>query len=166
MSKDFTEDFWNDCTSNQISTHIENNNPYKKFSKIYGRNNYSRKIKNPNKNIMNIYSFQNPYKKTKNSQEKNKYKSKTNNENPNFSKIYKQHPLLHQTNIYSQEDKISKKRQKNAYFQSSEHTRETSGGTLKKILGAPQTGTLRRGGTAGADTLRRSRTEYPLPVCL
>ena len=114
MSKDLTEDFWNDCTSNQISTHIENNNPYKKFSKIYGRNNYSRKIKNPNKNIMNIYSFQNPYQKTKNSQEKNKYKSKTNNENPNFSKIYKQHPLLHQTNIYSQEDKISKKRQKNA----------------------------------------------------
>lgn len=113
MSKDLTEDFWNDCTSNQISTHIENNNPYKKFSKIYGRNNYSRKLKNHDKNNINLYSFQNPYQKTNNNSQKNKYKSKTN-ENTNFSKIYKQHPLLHQANNYSIEDKNYKKRQKNA----------------------------------------------------
>ena len=113
MSKDLTEDFWNDCINNQIVTHLENNNPYKKFSKICGRNNNSRKLKTNNKNIMNLYSFQEPHQKTKNNNSKNQYKSKTN-ENPNFSKIYKQHPLLHPNNIYSKEDKEYKKRQKNA----------------------------------------------------
>ena len=113
MSKDLTEDFWNDCTNNQISTPLENNNPYKKFSKIYGRNNYSRRLKNSDKNIMNLYSFQNPYQRTKNNISKNKYKSKTN-ENTNFTKIYKQHPLLHQNHLYNQEDKEYKKRKKNA----------------------------------------------------
>ena len=113
MSKDLTEDFWNDCINNQIVTHLENNNPYKKFSKICGRNNNSRKLRTNNKNIMNLYSFQEPHQKTKNNNSKNQYKSKTN-ENPNFSKIYKQHPLLHPNNIYSKEDKEYKKRQKNA----------------------------------------------------
>ena len=38
ISKDLTEDFWNDCNNSKLDTKLEILFPYKNFSKTLGRN--------------------------------------------------------------------------------------------------------------------------------
>ena len=114
ISKDLTEDFWNDCNNIKLDKKQEIIFPYKNFSKSFGRNTYREKMKNKSKYLINLYSFQyrNPNRK------KNfLFVSKTNNrsqENCNFSKVYRNHPLLQEKNISSQENKDMKQKKKKA----------------------------------------------------
>ena len=114
ISKDLTEDFWNDCNNIKLDKKQEIIFPYKNFSKSFGRNTYREKMKNKSKYLINLYSFQyrNPNRK------KNfLFVSKTNNrsqENCNFSKVYRNHPLLQEKNLSSQENKDMKQKKKKA----------------------------------------------------
>ena len=114
ISKDLTDDFWNDCNNNQTDTPSKLIFPYKNFSKTFGRNNYKEKVKNKTKYLLNLYSSQYPNPRAKkNSPSKTKKKHKTL-ENSNFIKIYRNHPLLHIKPHRSQEEKNFKQRKKNA----------------------------------------------------
>ena len=114
ISKDLTEDFWNDCTSNQTNSPLEKIFPYKNFSKTLGKNNYEEKLGNKPKYLINLYSSQYPHpNKKKNSTSITKSKNRTI-ENSNFSKVYKNHPLLHEKKLHSQDEKDIKIKQKNA----------------------------------------------------
>lgn len=118
-SKGVAEDFWNDCTNNQISSSFEPFSKmisYNKYAKNYGRNKKidkdNSKIEANSKNLMNFYSFQNQTKDNKKNVSKNKSKNKTI-ENPDYSRIYKRHPLLHKiTILHDKEEKeiIQKKK--------------------------------------------------------
>ena len=103
LTKDLTDDFWNDCSNNQISTKLNKFFPYKYFSKTLGRNSDRETIKNKSKYLINLYSYQFPHNKTKRNNNslltKLKHKSM---DNSNFSKIYNKHPMLHEKNIHSQ----------------------------------------------------------------
>ena len=112
ISKDLTEDFWNDCTSNQANSPLGIIFPYKNFSKASGKNNYKEQMGKKPKYLLNLYSYPHPHKK-KNLTPLTKSKYRTI-ENPNFSKIYKNHPLLHEKRLYSQEEKDIQRKQKNA----------------------------------------------------
>ena len=115
LTKDLTDDFWNDCSNNQISTKLNKFFPYKYFSKTLGRNSDRETIKNKSKYLINLYSYQFPHNKTKRNNNslltKLKHKSM---DNSNFSKIYNKHPMLHEKNIHSQENKELQKKRKNA----------------------------------------------------
>ena len=114
ISKDLTEDFWNDCNNSKLDTKLEILFPYKNFSKTLGRNSYREKIKNKNKYLLKLYSFQyqNPSRK-KNPLIISSTKNKSQ-ENSKFCQVYKKHPLLHERNLNSQESKEIKQKQKNA----------------------------------------------------
>ena len=114
ISKDLTEDFWNDCTSNQVNTPSEIIFPYKNFSKTFGRNNFKKKVKNKSKYLINLYSFHYPQTKKKNNSVSITKPKNRAIENTNFSKVYKNHPLLHEKNFHSPEERGIKQRQKNA----------------------------------------------------
>jgi hypothetical protein len=113
LTKDLTDDFWNDCSNNQISTKLNKFFPYKYFSKTLGRNSDRETIKNKSKYLINLYSYQFPHNKTKRNNNslltKLKHKSM---DNSNFSKIYNKHPMLHEKNIHSQENKDLQKKKK------------------------------------------------------
>ena len=120
-SKDTTEEFWNDCTNNQIASSFEPFSKmvsYNKYAKNYGRNKKLDKDNNKNesnsKNLMNFYSFQNQSKENKKEISKNKSKNKTI-ENPDYSRIYKRHPLLHKISIlHDKEEKEKRQKKKSA----------------------------------------------------
>ena len=113
--KDLTDDFWNDCINNQISTPLNILFPYKNFSKTLGRNNDREKLKGKTKYLVNLYSSRNGQNNTKknNNSSITKCKNKVI-ETPTFTKIYNNHPLLHENNLYSKEDKELQKKKKNA----------------------------------------------------
>ena len=114
-TKDLTDDFWNDCINNQISTPLNIIFPYKNFSKTLGRNNDKEKIKRKSKYILNLYSFRNGQNNTKKNDNSSiiKHKNKAI-ETPTFTKIYNNHPLLHENNLNSKEDKEIQRKKKNA----------------------------------------------------
>ena len=85
ISKEITEDFWNDCYENQDSKLMNELLPKKNYSNYYGRNNNIKK-----KISINIKSHNNK-KKVKNSS--NIINNKTA-DNPNLSKIYQNHQIL------------------------------------------------------------------------
>ena len=114
-SKDLTDDFWNDCINNQISTPLNVLFPYKNFSKTLGRNNDKEKIKRKTKCILNLCSFHNNQNNTKKNNNSSIIKNKNKaTETPTFTKIYNNHPLLHKNNLNSKDDKEIQKRKKNA----------------------------------------------------
>ena len=114
LTKDLTDDFWNDCINNKVSKKMKIIFPYKYFSKTFGRNNNRDTLKNKSKYLVNLYSFQHQNKsKRSNNSSLTKVKHRTK-ENPNFSKIYMKHPMLHEKNLLSQVSKEIKKRKKNA----------------------------------------------------
>ena len=116
-SKDLTEDFWNDCMNSESPIPLEIIVPYKNFSKTLGKNNNKDKVQNKSKYLLNLYSFKYPNhnspKKSKAKSSKEKLKHKTI-ENSTFIKIYQNHPMLHENNLRSQEEKNLKKKKKNA----------------------------------------------------
>ena len=114
LSKDLTEEFWNDCTSNQVNSPVEIIFPYKNFSKTFGRNNFKEKVKNKSKFLLNLYSFHYPQAKKKNNSVSITKSKNRATENSNFSKVYKNHPLLHEKNFHSPEERGIKQKQKNA----------------------------------------------------
>ena len=116
LTKETKEEFWNDCTNNQLSTSLEsvdNIVSYNKYVKNFGRNNNQKKKDYNQNNCLNSYSFQNPSKNEERSRSKSKSKNKTI-ENTNFIRIYKRHPLLQQFELLSDEDEERKQRKKDA----------------------------------------------------
>ena len=116
-SKDLTEDFWNDCMNSESPIPLEIIVPYKNFSKTLGKNNNKNKVQNKSKYLLNLYSFKYPNhnspKKSNGKSSREKLKHKTI-ENSTFIKIYQNHPMLHENNLHSQEEKNLKKKKKNA----------------------------------------------------
>ena len=114
-SKDLTEDFWNDCMNSESPIPLEIIVPYKNFSKTLGKNNNKDKVQNKSKYLLNLYSFKYPnhnsQKKNNGKSSKEKLKHKTI-ENSTFIKIYQNHPMLHENNLHSQEEKNLKKKKK------------------------------------------------------
>ena len=66
LTNDLTDDFWNDCSNNQISTKLNKFFPYKYFSKTLGRNSDRETIKNKSKYLINLFSFQSNNKSKRN----------------------------------------------------------------------------------------------------
>lgn len=64
MSKDVTEDFWNDCYNMRESKETPELLPNKIFNHYYGRNNYNNKKFKNNHNYSNL-SYENKNKKKK-----------------------------------------------------------------------------------------------------
>ena len=114
ITKDLSEDFWNDCNNSQINSQLEIFFPYKKYSKTFGRNNYREKVKNKTKYLLNLYSFQYPQPTKKRNSISNTKSNHKTFINSKFSKIFRNHPLLQEKNHHSQEDKDLKQKRKNA----------------------------------------------------
>ena len=118
VSKEITEEFWNDCTNNQIYSNMEylkNMIPYNQYTKNIGRNNGQKKKDSNQQNLLNLYTFQNKINNNDKTVSKSKSKNKTT-ENPNYSRIYKRHPLFKKYGLLSDEEKIIKQRKKEALF--------------------------------------------------
>ena len=120
-SKKLTEEFWNDCFNNKMTSPFEplkNNTSYNKYCKNIGRNKQNnsnkKKSKDNSKNLISLYSFQNQSRDSPTKISKSKSKNKTI-DNSNVSKIYKRHPFLYRiTRQYNEEKKEKEEKKKNA----------------------------------------------------
>ena len=111
MSKDVTEDFWNDCYNMKESKETPELLPNKIFNHYYGRNNYN------NKKFKNNHNYSNLSYENKNRKKKDNSKNKTHNktiENNNLIKIYKNHRFLEENIENNKIDKELQLKKKNA----------------------------------------------------
>jgi len=111
MSKDVTEDFWNDCYNMRESKETPELLPNKIFNHYYGRNNYN------NKKFKNNHNYSNLSYENKNRKKKDNSKNKTHNktiENNNLIKIYKNHRFLEENIENNKIDKELQLKKKNA----------------------------------------------------
>ena len=109
LTKDLTDDFWNDCFNNQEAKTVSQLLPYRQY--CYGRNNNKKNFRIKQKNnqaSMNISSHK--HNKKNNS---NKTQNRTM-DNPNLAKIYKNHTVLQEHIETNKVDKELELKRKNA----------------------------------------------------
>ena len=114
LSKEVTEDFWNDCYDNPNSKLINELLQKKNYSNYYGRNNNIKKKFNNNQNYsINILSHHNKNNRKKGNNSSSKINNKTI-DNPNLSKIYENHQILKDNIEIQKVDKDLELKRKNA----------------------------------------------------